>query len=460
MMSNPLVSVIIPTYNNAAFIVQAVRSVLSQSYPHVEIIVIDDGSTDDTAVSLQPLMSCIHYHYQENQGVSAARNTGISLANGRYIAFLDGDDQYLPDKLEKQVALLEAHPEAGCCHSGWVMVSEAADGTMSETAVLPWHDAPQLTLEAWLLWKPVFLGAMLFRWEWLVLAGGFDPTLPQAEDVDLLLRLAVQGCQTIWYKAVTVLYRQHGSSTMRNGHVQAECINRVMANFFARKDLPAAAQNIALDVRYYTHMWTVWQLMRTGYTDEIVPFLVQSRAFRLKLWRQTLQDWIWQMKLYCDRENVPVTYIAEFWPFFQEALRLLPESWEPVQQALDWWLSVWLFCQQAGQLPDFAAYRHLPLAELVALAQSGVLYSPLPPDFGTIWRFRRYGRAEGILPAQDDTPLVPIALTVFGQAALMKRPLQALGALLTAILFTRRLRALKAWQTFISNAWAYIDNGE
>lgn len=459
MMSNALVSVVIPTYNNAAFIAQAVRSVLGQSYPHVEIIVIDDGSTDDTGVSLQPFMSRIHYHYQENQGVSAARNAGISLANGRYIAFLDGDDQYLPDKLEKQVALMEAHPEAGCCHSGWIMVSEE-DGAMSETAVSPWQDAPQLTLKNWLLWKPVFLGAMLFRREWLILAGGFDPSLPQAEDVDLLLRLAVQGCKTIWYKAATVLYRQHGSSTMRNGRVQAECINRVMANFFARKDLPAEAKNVAMDVRYYTHMWTVWQLMRTGYTDEIVPFLVQSRAFRPQSWRQTLQDWIWQIKLWCDRDNVPVTYTAEFWPFFREALRLSPESWEPIQQALDWWLAVWLPCQQGEHLPDFAAFRHLPQGELIDLAKNGVVYSPLPPDFGTIWRFRRYGRAEGILPAQDDSPLVAIALTVFGQAALMKRPFQALGAFITAILFTRRPRALKAWQTFISNALVYFEEGE
>ena len=91
-----MVSVIIPTYNRAAYIVEALESVFAQTYGDCEIIVVDDGSTDDTKAVLQSHMARIRYIYQENAGVSVARNTGISAATGEWIAFLDSDDQWRP----------------------------------------------------------------------------------------------------------------------------------------------------------------------------------------------------------------------------------------------------------------------------------------------------------------------------------------------------------------------------
>ncbi|MFH0731641.1 MAG: glycosyltransferase [Candidatus Omnitrophota bacterium] len=102
-----LVSVIIPTYNNASFISEAVDSVLAQTYTDYEIVVIDDGSTDNTKEILSKYNNKIRYFYQENKGVSSARNLGIRQATGEYIAFLDADDLMLPDRLDELVRFSE-----------------------------------------------------------------------------------------------------------------------------------------------------------------------------------------------------------------------------------------------------------------------------------------------------------------------------------------------------------------
>jgi glycosyltransferase involved in cell wall biosynthesis len=108
-----MVSVIIPTYNRAGFISDAVQSVINQTYKNIEIIVVDDGSTDSTKSSVEPFRDKIHYIVTENKGQAHARNTGMKAATGHYIAFLDSDDTYLPYKLELQVSFMEAHPEVG-----------------------------------------------------------------------------------------------------------------------------------------------------------------------------------------------------------------------------------------------------------------------------------------------------------------------------------------------------------
>ena len=106
---NSLVSAIIPTYNSVNYISEAINSVLNQTYKNCEIIVVDDGSTDNTRKTVENYIRKyphkIKYFYQENKGPSAARNKGIKEARGNYIAFLDSDDLWLPDKLEKQISL-------------------------------------------------------------------------------------------------------------------------------------------------------------------------------------------------------------------------------------------------------------------------------------------------------------------------------------------------------------------
>ncbi|MDX1640985.1 MAG: glycosyltransferase family A protein [Balneolaceae bacterium] len=110
MKKEPLISVIIPVYNGAEFIDETLKSAFSQTYSNIEIIVVDDGSTDHTSEIVAKYPD-VHYIYQENQGVSVARNTAISAAKGNYIAFLDADDIWMPDKLTIQMEFMRKNPE-------------------------------------------------------------------------------------------------------------------------------------------------------------------------------------------------------------------------------------------------------------------------------------------------------------------------------------------------------------
>ena len=109
----PLVSVIIPTYNREKIITRAIDSVFAQTYRDFEIVVLDDGSQDNTKAVAQAYGPKVHYFYQDNKGIAGARNAGMHQTAGDYIAFLDSDDYWLPGKLERQIALFSEHPEYG-----------------------------------------------------------------------------------------------------------------------------------------------------------------------------------------------------------------------------------------------------------------------------------------------------------------------------------------------------------
>jgi len=120
----PKVSIIIPTYNYAHFITEAIQSVLSQTFQDFEVIVVDDGSTDNTREVLAQFGNKIRYIYQENRGLSAARNTGILNSSGQYLCFLDSDDSLLPEKLELQVKLLDSKVDVDLVYTWWYLVDE------------------------------------------------------------------------------------------------------------------------------------------------------------------------------------------------------------------------------------------------------------------------------------------------------------------------------------------------
>lgn len=178
------VSVVIPTFNHARFVAEAVESVLRQTRPPAEILVVDDGSTDDTAARLAPYEGRIRYLRQPNSGVSAARNQGVRAAAGTFVAFLDSDDVWHPEKLERQMAVLERSPHLGLIGTGtfdWPAERFPAAGRSPELQPVTWED---LVVQNRLTTSSVAVRADLLR-----RAGPFDPGIQGPEDRDAWLRV-------------------------------------------------------------------------------------------------------------------------------------------------------------------------------------------------------------------------------------------------------------------------------
>jgi glycosyltransferase involved in cell wall biosynthesis len=185
----PEVSVVIPTFQHARFVGQAIDSVLAQTYRDYEIIVVDDGSTDDTQAVLAGYRALITPIYQENRGLSAARNAGIRASSGKYIAFLDADDLWLPEKLERQAPLFEQDASVGLVCSDMSYFDQDGDrpGTafgMKDRPIKRGMVYPQIFLNSF-----IFMPTVVVRKSCFDERGLFDETLKACEDLEMWLRI-------------------------------------------------------------------------------------------------------------------------------------------------------------------------------------------------------------------------------------------------------------------------------
>ena len=185
-MNTPLVSIVIPCFNAQQWVADAIRSGLGQTYPHTEVIVIDDGSTDQSVEVLQSFGAAIRWEPGPNRGACAARNRGMELARGDLIQFLDADDWLYPHKLERQVAALNADPDATPVCDGEVI--EAGQVVKRYTAPLSCQDSLIPLLNGQLPTP-----SPLHRKQTLEQVGGFLADLPCSQERDLHLRLASYG---------------------------------------------------------------------------------------------------------------------------------------------------------------------------------------------------------------------------------------------------------------------------
>ncbi|MDS3859214.1 glycosyltransferase family A protein [Thermosynechococcaceae cyanobacterium BACA0444] len=191
----PLVSVIIPAFNAAHYLEQTLTSVIQQSLTDFEVLIIDDGSTDHTGEMVQAWVEQdqrIHYFYQANQGVSASRNYGIAQARGEFIAFLDADDLWYPDKLALQVKHLQSNPNLGVSFGRVNFLTKEGQplGQLSTSPLV------NLRPRDFLLGNPTTTSSnLLVRRATLTEIGGFDLEMRYAEDLEWLLRIS---CSQIW----------------------------------------------------------------------------------------------------------------------------------------------------------------------------------------------------------------------------------------------------------------------
>jgi glycosyltransferase involved in cell wall biosynthesis len=233
----PTVSVVIPTYNAARYIEAAVDSVLGQTFRDVEILVVDDGSTDDTAAVLSRYGQPVRYRWQENRGVSAARNRGIQESSGRYVAFLDADDTWFPEKLDRQIAALEASGQHRACYSAHVICTEALTPLAVQRSVRRGSTLEDLLLRGNVVGNicTVLCDRSLFS-----IAGNFDVSLSQCADWDMWVRLATI-TEFLYLDEPLVTYRQHESNMSADPALLERDSTRVLQKGF---ELPSVPQRV------------------------------------------------------------------------------------------------------------------------------------------------------------------------------------------------------------------------
>jgi len=231
----PKVSVIVPTYNRAKFIERALDSVLNQTFLDFEIIVIDDGSIDNTKEVLYQYNDKIKYIYQNNSGISAARNRGINESLGEYIAFLDSDDFWAPEKLNEQVKVLDSNKKVGIVYVRMPIVNAKGEQLGMKPAGVSGKNFHELLH----LWGDLPTSSVMTRKECFLKAGMFDVSLTMSEDTEMWIRIAkFYDLFEIEGKVLAYYYRHDDQITTSRIRVYLEQIKTDLKIISIHKEAP------------------------------------------------------------------------------------------------------------------------------------------------------------------------------------------------------------------------------
>ncbi len=275
----PLVSVIIPCFNHAAFLPQAVASVLEQDYSAVEIIVVNDGSTDNTDDVAKSFEKVVYVN-QQNKGLSAARNAGIKKAAGAYMLFLDADDVLMPGAISYQVKQMEENKEAAFISGGHIKVDETL-ATIEEVSIeiIKDHYINLLQGNYIGMHAAVLYRSTLFK-EFL-----FDETLKAAEDYDLYLNIAAK-YSVLHHTKNMALYRQHRNNMSGNLAFMLEHVLIVLAR--QKSNLHSAAQKAA-----YKKGVNIW---KDYYCGKIAEMLSNKQLAKKLPFKKEFKATLWKYK--------------------------------------------------------------------------------------------------------------------------------------------------------------------
>jgi glycosyltransferase involved in cell wall biosynthesis len=251
-VTRPVVSVVMPAYNAASTIAPAIESVLRQTRNDFELIVVDDGSTDDTAGHVEPFLrdGRIKLIQQPNLGLAGARNTAIAAATGTYVSLLDSDDAWLPRYLEVMAGALEADPTAGLAYTDAWALDDSTRRIQRVSAMGPWHppttpERPEQVVHDLLdRGNFVFVGATIRR-AVLEEVGGFRVGIPGVEDYELWLRIAAHGHRFVRCPLKLAVYRQRPGQMSADWAVMKRSARDVLRIVAEEYDLPPELRELA-----------------------------------------------------------------------------------------------------------------------------------------------------------------------------------------------------------------------
>jgi len=307
-MSKPLVSAIIPTYNRAHIVCDAIESVLAQTYTDIEVIVVDDGSKDDTLARLKQYGERIRVISQTNAGPAAARNRGIAAARGRLIAFLDSDDLWLPEKTERQVALLERAGESvPCCLSNIMMKWNSGDRASFDIALLKptneegvWLNVDEVLATRFVL----FNQGIMIRREVLERIGVFDDSIRYLEDVEFPLRLSLEG-PWAFIETPLVTWRESMTNSVyknskRDELCTSECMVKVFETHLARVEKAGRKRRLRRYVsrelkRARRHLWSTKMSQSSSWGSALAAAVETVDRYEGALFRRS--PWFPKMKI-------------------------------------------------------------------------------------------------------------------------------------------------------------------
>src|SRR5262249_11717603 len=277
----PKVSIITPVLNEEKYIAETIESVLAQTYPHYELIIVNDGSTDGTYSETKPYLDRIKYvAHPTRKGVCAALNTGLAQVSGELVAFLDGNDLWLPDKLTLQVDYLEKNPDVGLVHSDYQTFNDR--GVIEESAVT----CRNLSMPSGHVFKELFLrsficaNTVVIRKECCDRLGGFDETL-YTGDIHMWLRIA-RYYKIGYVGKVLSKYRQHSTQFSRDFDRSAECAIAVVKKISS--DYPEIVNELGKNVIAKRIADIYFDTAYAHFTEGNFPSLRKAIVKAIRIW--------------------------------------------------------------------------------------------------------------------------------------------------------------------------------
>ncbi len=319
-MMSPTVSVIIPTHNRKVYLQEAVDSILAQTYTDYEIIVVENGCAPEAECIVADLGDPrVRYAYSPEPNRSLARNLGAQISHGRYLAFLDDDDRFLPTYLERQVSFLENNLSIGLVGCGAFLVDETGQ-RFGEWRL--WELSPKLDLVSCFPGCYLMPTATVIRHPWYERAGGQDPALPPAEDTDLFLRLMLAGCKMAWQKELLCEYRVHLGSSQKDAATYAASREKMLERLLADPRMPASLVAEADRFRLACAETAAGQCYAAAQIESAREYLEHSTALARKLGRTDVTQEILDVALgACNKWEVPDPHSTA-----QRALRLIGQD--------------------------------------------------------------------------------------------------------------------------------------